>query len=187
MWLLLGIFSPVTRSSRRRPTLRRLFAIFLVVSGLATSGEIKEEHPPVAGSHPSSAEGSWTCWLPVGQWRLCQLISVCQTRPPRTGDTRTLLTSSPHRRAGDRAAGSPGDDRRGRYEATQTMRGEGQRREVACRVLEGVGAGVLRLEDPTAIGPGDPPRLATGLIHQHLPTGTRDVWSTESARRTQVG
>ena len=47
---LLRIFSPVTRSSRRRPTLRRLSATFLVVSGLATSGEIKEEYPPVAGS-----------------------------------------------------------------------------------------------------------------------------------------
>ena len=146
--------------------------------------------------HPSSAEGSSTCWLPAGHWRHCELISVCRTRPPRTGDTRTLLTSSPHRRAGDRAgrdqtsrraAGSPGDDRRGRYEATQTMRGEGAAKRGGVPCIGGVGARVLRLEDPTAIGPGDPPRLATGLIHQHLPTGTRDVWSTESARRTQVG
>ena len=38
---------------------------FLVVSGLATSGEIKEEHPPVAGS-----PAGWIWRFPIGPFSL---------------------------------------------------------------------------------------------------------------------
>jgi len=92
--------------------------------------------------------------------------------------------------SGDRACGDPtsqrvaesaGGDRRGRFEAIQTMRDEGQRSEVACRVLEVSESGFYewRTRPPSARAIRH--AWLTDLIHQHRPTVPRDVWSTEGA------
>ena len=80
-----------------------------------------------------------------------------------------------------RAAGSPGGDRRGRFEAIQTMRDEGLRSGVACCVLEVSESGFYEWRNRPPSARAIRHAWLTDLIHQHRPTVPWDVWSTEGA------
>ena len=67
------------------------------------------------------------------------------------------------------------------------MRSEGLPTRVACRVLELSESGFYEWRTRPPSARASRHVWLTDLIHQHLPAVPRDVWSTESARRAEVG